>query len=278
MIIGFKGVSSDQNDELIKKHVRQFVSKKRTCDTDDIPIVQQETANPLDKAQIMNVYGNIKRIVCCMNDKGGNDRHEAGQKFEQLLEERLKENKINFENEQQQKQRMLMQQKNLQGPTPDFLLKTPIRINNTDVHWIECKNYYGTTIPKLVNRLGFIRAALKYKAAFGPGLMIFGFGFNKDLPKIDGVLYADAREKHESRDAVADDVVSAERDENTLQCARCENDVVVEDCIANVGEIFNGRFYCFQCLTELQLEGQRKNRTPVEAVKHALANTDNDDE
>lgn len=58
--------------------------------------------------------------------------------------------------------------------TPDFLLNTPIIINQSPVYWIDAKNYpmYGSLLVK--HKL--IKQAAKYTKVFGPGAMIFSGG------------------------------------------------------------------------------------------------------
>ena len=61
------------------------------------------------------------------------------QNFEKKIEKYLKTHKVQFYTEND------LRKKNIKL-TPDFLLKTPIKINNELIHWIDAKNYYGSDI------------------------------------------------------------------------------------------------------------------------------------
>ena len=191
MQLHFKGVSSESNDERVLKHVRRFYRKYPRGRIGDIPLIDQNlffTAE-LDEFQLRNLYGNIKRIDCCINDKGDCDRKAAGKRLETLVEEALNRRKITYKTEK-------YFQSSHGVPTPDFVLSSPLMIFGNEVNWIECKNYYGTTIPRLLNRLGHVKAARRYKDWYGPGLMIFGFGFNAHLERVEDVLYADVHKRN----------------------------------------------------------------------------------
>jgi hypothetical protein len=112
--------------------------------------------------------------------------------FEGLIAAYLRDHNVAFKTEDE-----LRNQANI--ATPDFLLKTPIKINGHKVYWIEAKDmplidYFF--IHKTVKR-----QAAKYLAAYGPGAFIFSCGLgNKsghiDAPKatIDaGILMLDGR-------------------------------------------------------------------------------------
>lgn len=205
----FKGISSLENDNDIKKHVRKVFNKKyisredmegRTLTVDDIPsTIQYLCASDiaLNDDQLTNLYGNIKRILCCVQDDGDRDRKHASLAFEDKVKKMLDSIGANYVDEKylQELNKQRNKDRKPSLPTPDFLLKTPITVRGQEVRWIECKNYYGTTIPKLVDRLGFVKAAKKYKRMYGSGIMAFHFGFNKDLEQVDGVMYADMYER-----------------------------------------------------------------------------------
>lgn len=118
-----------------------------------------------------------------------NDIQEAAEKFERVTEAYLKEKRIDFWNEQEQKKRMQVKL------TPDFLLRQPVLLKTyeagshsfkhmddlegTVIHWIEVKMFYGaSTIPaETKNAIGTILPkARKYVEAFGPGAILFMYG------------------------------------------------------------------------------------------------------
>jgi hypothetical protein len=59
---------------------------------------------------------------------------------EQVVKQFLMRNRIGFLDEKAQKKK----DPHNNTPTPDFILKTPCRINGQIVHWIEVKSYYAT--------------------------------------------------------------------------------------------------------------------------------------
>lgn len=67
--------------------------------------------------------------------------------------------------------------------TPDILFDNPItiRLDNTDypVHWIDAKNYTLVNTRYIVK--GAKKQAAKYNSIFGPGAMIFRYGFDKSI-------------------------------------------------------------------------------------------------
>ena len=196
MELYFKGVSSTENDDDLKKHVRKFFRRHRYASIDEIPHTTQYTKGDeiaLDENQLTNLYGNIQRIVCCILDDEDKKRKLASLAFEDKIKSALDSQGVQYVDEiyLQKVNRKRQKEGKPSLPTPDFLLKTPISVRGEEIHWIECKNYYGTTIPKLVNRLGFVKTAKKYKNKYGNGIMAFHFGFNKDLEQVEGVMYAD---------------------------------------------------------------------------------------
>lgn len=60
------------------------------------------------------------------------------------------------------------------APTPDFLLRTPARINGHEVRWLDAKNYAGCGAPLV--EASQRRQAAKYVAAYGPGAFVYAYG------------------------------------------------------------------------------------------------------
>ena len=73
--------------------------------------------------------------------------------------------------------------------TPDFLLKRPIVINATTVHWLDAKNFYGATVPYIVRSLK--KQGAKYNKAFGNGGFVFSLGFTDELSIPDCLVLDD---------------------------------------------------------------------------------------
>lgn len=58
--------------------------------------------------------------------------------------------------------------------TPDFLLKSPLDIDSTHINWIESKGLFGDTEE---HRRFLDKQYLGYVRFFGPGLVIYWYGF-----------------------------------------------------------------------------------------------------
>tara|TARA_Y100000591_G_C21823529_1_gene695117 strand:+ start:1246 stop:1800 length:555 start_codon:yes stop_codon:yes gene_type:complete len=183
--MNYTGISSTENDDHIKRQVKRMLRTGR-----QIPIIQ----TGLSQEQLDNFTNNIRRIVCCIQDDQDAQRRVGADHFEDRIAAILDRRRARYEREDTLKQDNILRQRlgEPTRPTPDFLLHTPIHVRGHDIHWIECKTYYGSTIPKLIHRLGFLRAGEKYRDAYGSGMIVFKHGFNRDLPTMEGVLYAGA--------------------------------------------------------------------------------------
>lgn len=71
--------------------------------------------------------------------------------------------------------------------TPDFLFKEAVWINGKQVHWMDCKCFFGCSTQALtVDRI--IHQAGKYANKWGYGAIVFAFGFSSGLVVQDAVL------------------------------------------------------------------------------------------
>src|SRR5690349_14315970 len=61
--------------------------------------------------------------------------------------------------------------------TPDFKLNVPIMVNNKIVNWVESKASFGDEISHNTNKEQFHA----YKNRYGPGIVIYWFGFIEEL-------------------------------------------------------------------------------------------------
>jgi len=69
--------------------------------------------------------------------------------------------------------------------TPDFLLDKPINVRGTEIFWIESKATFGDAHEIHKN----LKSQLKpYRELFGPGMVIYWFGFISPSPLTDGIL------------------------------------------------------------------------------------------
>jgi len=174
------GVSSIKNDRYI---VNQFKRNRHA------KIKQLPNTVELNEYQIRNLCGNYLRMAMYVQDNNDAKRHAKAMDYEKTTSKWLEGAEYYTEKQLQENNK----NRHLRGlnalPTPDFLLKKPITIDGKKVHWIECKNYYATTEKKVANKLGFMKTALKYRKRYGTGVMVFGFGFNKDIVIPEGVTF-----------------------------------------------------------------------------------------
>ena len=63
--------------------------------------------------------------------------------------------------------------------TPDFLIKTPIKINGYEVNWIDAKNFYGANVKFIKDSL--IDQTKKYINTYGSGCVVYKLGFNDEF-------------------------------------------------------------------------------------------------
>lgn len=69
--------------------------------------------------------------------------------------------------------------------TPDFLLSKPFDIGGFKVHWFECKASFGD---EFEYRRDYRKQLRHYVDLFGPGLVVYWYGFLSDLKTTDVVL------------------------------------------------------------------------------------------
>ncbi|KAK3772727.1 hypothetical protein RRG08_013420 [Elysia crispata] len=107
----------------------------------------------------------------------------CGVEYEMILKAHCKQKGFSFIDEEQMR---------LEGydKTPDIRLKVPIMIKNRVVNWIESKASFGDPIN---HQQYMIDQFMPYKNRFGPGAVIYWFGFVKELSETDerGILLLD---------------------------------------------------------------------------------------
>lgn len=94
------------------------------------------------------------------------------QQYEQHVQNWLDQHDIQYYTQEQ----LIEQNSRL---TPDFLLKSPITINNQTIHWIDAKNFYGAMVPYILRSLK--KQSAKYNDVFGPGAFVFSLGYTTEL-------------------------------------------------------------------------------------------------
>ena len=98
-------------------------------------------------------------------------KHETGLKYEKILHDILTEKDIPYSDEE-------VLRKEGYDKTPDFKLIIPIGVNNHVINWIESKASFGDE----ESHSGYLQNQFwSYANRFGPGLVIYWFGFIEEL-------------------------------------------------------------------------------------------------
>jgi hypothetical protein len=102
-----------------------------------------------------------------------------GRMVEDAVKDWLDTNKIEYRQEKEIKEKY--------PKTPDFLLKKPLKIDDDDIHWIECKASFGDDVEM---RRNYRRQLLPYKGLFGNGMVVYWYGYIEDAPHDKDILIA----------------------------------------------------------------------------------------
>ena len=115
------------------------------------------------------------------------NQSEQSIKFEKQIEDFLIKNDVDYKTQEQ----LTIEQKVKYGKainTPDFLITSELIINSKKVNWIDAKNFYGSNIEFIISKIK--KQIKKYLESYGPGCLIFNYGFNSKL-KFQDVLILD---------------------------------------------------------------------------------------
>jgi hypothetical protein len=115
------------------------------------------------------------------------DQHEqieSSINFEKSIENILINYKIKYRT-QEDLTKEQMSKDGYVSNTPDFLIDSNLEINSHIVKWIDAKNFYGSNIDFVKNKIK--KQIKKYINTYGPGCIIFNYGFNSKL-KFNNVL------------------------------------------------------------------------------------------
>ncbi len=107
--------------------------------------------------------------------------------FEKQIEEFLKSYNIKYLTQED----LVKEQIKTHGHpinTPDFLIKSDLYINNYKINWIDGKNFYGSTVPFIKDKIK--KQTKKYLNTWGSGSIIFSLGSNENL-KYTNILFLD---------------------------------------------------------------------------------------
>lgn len=183
------GISSYSNDHYIGEQIRGL-QRPHQAFKHISSLLQLDGVVPLRRAQLYSFVDNYLRMHLFYYDNNEWSRQRKAVAFEEKVGRWLDSIQAQYVPEKQLRQvNRSRQQAGLPAiPTPDFLLQAPIKMDNFLVHWVECKNYYGIATPEAVKKLGFLKSAQKYHKRYGTGIVVFHYGFNKDLDVPKGVL------------------------------------------------------------------------------------------
>ena len=98
--------------------------------------------------------------------------------YEKKIEKYLDKKNIKYKTQELLVQEQI-KEKGYPYATPDFLLTEPIQINGLIVNWLEIKNFYGTNIKFMNNKIQ--KQVNKYFNKWGTGCLVFRYGVYKDL-------------------------------------------------------------------------------------------------
>ena len=113
--------------------------------------------------------------------KGNEIQAERGRGGEQKINDWLTELGLEFQTEKELTEKY--------EKTPDFLLKKPINVRGTNVHWIESKATFGS---KSELRKNLKNQLIPYRELFGSGMVIYWFDFLTPAPIVEGILIESA--------------------------------------------------------------------------------------
>ncbi|XP_040189784.1 CDAN1-interacting nuclease 1 isoform X2 [Rana temporaria] len=149
---------------------------------------------------------------CCNGPLVDCIKHAIGYEHEVLLREKLMEKNLAFLDEDQLR---------LKGydKTPDFILEVPVAVDGHVIHWIESKASFGD---ESSHRMYLQEQFWSYWNRFGPGLVIYWYGFIEELDcnRERGILL-----KHEfPNDIVTLSSCVALEDESSQRKRDCKTD------------------------------------------------------
>ena len=135
--------------------------------------------------------------------QGTEDEAEVeAEAFEARVQMVLAGHGVTFKTQKQQVEIALVAEVPL-PPTPDFLIQSPLRINEHTVHWIEVKNFYGVGvcddsmfgIKTWMPTLTIQKQISKYVDAYGSGAVVLKHGYSEMFRRRtpECVLLLDAR-------------------------------------------------------------------------------------
>lgn len=142
--------------------------------------IYRNILNNLEKAPTPRLKEELSQVLkkdLIYSPRGYEVQTERGRKSEKVIFNWLKKHDFEFKVE--------ADLRNDYPKTPDFLLDEPLNVRGTEVHWIESKATFGDAHEIHKN----LKSQLNpYREMFGPGMVIYWFGFIHPTPLTDGIL------------------------------------------------------------------------------------------
>mmetsp|Transcript_2199 Transcript_2199/g.4040 ORF Transcript_2199/g.4040 Transcript_2199/m.4040 type:complete len:342 (-) Transcript_2199:115-1140(-) len=182
---------------MFRQHYSRIKTIKNACKQYKINLDQ---ALSMRRTHMKLLNPNVQDISRLGLGKLGDVRQSA-ELFEQAVATYLKQNRIRFYTESDQRA-MAQEKGQAPPPTPDFLLKDSITLDSSSsqpINWIEAKMFYAaSTIPDGSNNaVGcLLQTARRYVQTYGPGAFVFSFGYGmrmKSVLEAEGVIVLDSR-------------------------------------------------------------------------------------
>lgn len=135
----------------------------------------------IEDERLNREFVDVVREDIIYSPAGMDVQYQRGKKGEARLAEWLDKNCVGYRTEE-----------DLRGEyqkTPDFLLNKPLTIDGQEVHWFESKANYGSPFEVKRNNK---KQILPYTEIFGPGIIVYWFGYVSDHEPMDKVRVVDA--------------------------------------------------------------------------------------
>jgi hypothetical protein len=137
--------------------------------------------NTIEDKRLKKEFTDVVREDIIYSPAGMDVQYQRGKKGEARLCEWLDRNCLEYRTEN-----------DLRGEyqkTPDCLLNEPVEINGMKVHWFESKANFGSAHEVRRNNK---KQIIPYTQMFGPGIIVYWFGYVSDCEKVDDVRVVDA--------------------------------------------------------------------------------------
>mmetsp|Transcript_28434 Transcript_28434/g.71414 ORF Transcript_28434/g.71414 Transcript_28434/m.71414 type:complete len:313 (-) Transcript_28434:1539-2477(-) len=162
----------------------------RTSEKDNMSVTMLKTEitkRIRDVSLIEDAHLRSEIALCIMNDPAYSPhvekvRRVIGLEYEHILYETLRNRGLSFLDEDDLR-------KQGHSKTPDVKLPVPIAVDGVVVNWIESKALFGD---EYSHRQYLNDQFMAYVNRFGPGMVIYWFGFVSDIDGNAGILIKDA--------------------------------------------------------------------------------------